>query len=127
MREDVHHDIENDARRGAGSAEDGRKLHDAVGLTAHQTEGGGIVERETGDGQFEDPPEGDGGGAVIAPDNAEPGECIEEVDDPPYPYDGKKPITGAAHVEPQFSIVHVEGEEHDDDSGKAEKQEQVAV
>ena len=57
MTVDVGHDIEDDTRRGALSANLGRERHDAIGLAAHQSARSGVVEGKGRNGDLIEPPE----------------------------------------------------------------------
>ncbi len=58
--EDVHHGEEQHGGSGALGADVGFQLHDLVGFAAHESGWRGVVEREAGDGELEDAPEGNG-------------------------------------------------------------------
>ena len=57
MTVDVGHDIEDDTRRGALSANLGRERHDAIRLATHKSARCGVVEGKGRNGDLVEPPE----------------------------------------------------------------------
>ena len=121
VAEDVGHDIEDDRRRCPFGPYLGRELHDAVGLAAHESARGGVVEGKARDRDFIEPLERERFCGRLALDDDVPGGGIEDVEHGPEGEHSEKPVAGMAQPAPHLCEVEL-GEHHDEyDDAKDEE------
>lgn len=104
----------------------GLQLHHPVGFASHQPDGSHIIQSESRNGILEKTQKRHFRFTATAY-NDMPRQGIDEVDEQPQKENQRQIDACTPQISPEFPIIHIESEDHNQNSHHPKEQKQIAV